>query len=141
MRVGAIEYRGANIPVPAQVFLDLSGDKTRLGFRIEGLVIANLFARTVLGPESFFFPLDVMTNQAAGNIQNVLRRTVILFQTNDLRRRKMLFKLQNVGDVGAAPAIDRLIGVAYDADVLLLFREQTNQRELQRISVMILINQ
>src|SRR5258708_22830179 len=123
------------------MFLNLSSDKTRLGFRVERLVIANLFACDVLCPQSFFFPLNVMTNQTTGNVQDVLRRTIILFQPNDLCRREVLFKLKNVGDVGAAPTIDRLIGVAYDANVLLLFGEQTNQRELQRVSILVLVYQ
>src|ERR1700737_4821975 len=53
----------------------------------------------------------------------------------------MLFKLQDVGNVGAAPAIDRLIRIADYANVLLLLGEQTNQCELQRVSILILIYQ
>src|ERR1700680_694141 len=53
----------------------------------------------------------------------------------------MLFKLENVLDVRAPPAVNRLIGIADDTDILLLLCQQTNQTKLERVSVLILVHQ
>ena len=88
------------------MFLDLARDEPRFRFRIQGLIVTNLFAGRILCPQRFFFTLDVVFDYATGEVENVLRRTIILFQPNYLRGRKMFFELQNVGNVRAAPAID-----------------------------------
>src|SRR6058998_1985068 len=109
------------------MFFDLPGHEARFGFRVKRLKITNPLARRVLGPEGFFFALNVVLDETAGEVEDVLRRTVVLFESNDLRRRKMLLKLQNVRDVGAAPAVNRLVRIAYDTDVLLPLCEQADQ--------------
>ena len=82
-----------------------------------------------------------MLDNAAGDVQDILRRAVILFQPDYLGIGKMFLERENVGNVGAAPAIDRLVRIANDANVLLLLSQQTNQRELQLIRVLIFIDQ
>jgi len=88
------------------VLLNLARDEPRFRFRIQGLIVTNLFAGRILCPQRFFFALDVVFDDTTGKVENVLRRTIILFQPNYLRGRKMLFELQNVGNVRAAPALD-----------------------------------
>ena len=77
----------------------------------------------------------------AGHVENRLRRAIVLFQPDGLRIGKILFEIQDVGNVGAAPLVDRLIFVAHDADVLLLLGQQTNQGKLQRVCVLVFIDQ
>ena len=53
----------------------------------------------------------------------------------------MLFEFENVLNVGAAPTIYRLIRIADNADVLLPFCQEANQRELQLVCILILVDQ
>jgi hypothetical protein len=46
-----------------------------------------------------------------------LCRAVVLFEANGFGVGKMLFEIEDVADVGAAPLVDRLIFVADDGDV------------------------
>ena len=51
-------------------------------------------------------------------------RAVILFEPDDLRAGKVLLEAQDVGDLGAAPRIDRLVVVADAAQVAARLGEQ-----------------
>ena len=76
-----------------------------------------------------------------GNIENCLGRSIILFEPDSLRVWKMFFEVEDVGDVSTAPFVDRLVLVADHANVLLFFRQQTDQGKLKRVCVLILIDQ
>ena len=88
------------------MLLNLSRDESRFRLGIQRLVVTNLFAGGILGPQRFFFALDVVFDDAAGHIQDILRRAIVLFEANDFCRLKVFFEFQDVRDVGAAPAID-----------------------------------
>src|SRR3954471_22410928 len=118
---------------------NLTGNETGLGVSIEGLVVANTITTRVRGPKILTLPLGVVLNDRAGYIQNRLCRSIILFEPNNLCVRVMLLEIKNVGDVSAAPFVDRLIFITYDTDVLLLLSQQTYERELQRVGVLIFI--
>src|SRR5690349_3665553 len=51
--------------------------------------------------------------------EDVAGRSVISLEPDDLRARKVVLEAQNVVDLGAAPAVDRLIVIA-DAAVFFL---------------------
>jgi hypothetical protein len=59
-----------------------------------------------------------MRDQMRGGGEDVAGRTVIAFQANDLGAGKIVLETQDVVDLGAAPAIDRLVVIADAADVL-----------------------
>jgi len=63
--------------------------------------------------------------------------SVVLLQADDLRFWKILLKLQNVAEVGAAPGIDRLVLVAYRAEVVPRAREQPHQFILRPVRVLV----
>ena len=88
------------------MLLNLAGDKACFRFGVERLVVTNPFARRILRPQSFLLALDIVLDHTTGNIENVLRRTIILFQPYYLRRWEVLLKLQDVLNVGATPAIN-----------------------------------
>ena len=68
-------------------------------------------------------------------------RAVILLEPDDLRAGKILLEPQDVGDLGAAPRIDRLVVVADAADVLALLREQPQPQILGLVGVLIFVDQ
>ena len=50
--------------------------------------------------------------------------TIVLFQPDHLSAGEILLEAQDVADLGAAPAIDRLVVVTHAGDVAPLLREQ-----------------
>src|SRR5262249_48240182 len=54
---------------------------------------------------------------------------------------EIAFEVENVPNIGSAPAIDRLIGVADDAEIGIIDRQTTNDCILGKIGVLIFIDQ
>ena len=59
-----------------------------------------------------------MADHGVGGVQDVLGRAVVLLQTDGPGPGVLLFKAEDVLDVGPPEAIDTLVVVAYHADVL-----------------------
>ena len=76
-----------------------------------------------------------------GGGEDVRGRAVILLEPDDLRARKILLEAQDVGDLGAAPGIDRLVVVADAADVLALLGEQAEPEILGLVGVLIFVDE
>src|SRR5690606_29856105 len=66
---------------------------------------------------------------------------IIAFQSNDGGAWEILFKAQDVIDLGAAPAIDRLVVVADAAEVRRALGQQAQPQILGNVGVLILINE
>src|ERR1019366_2544874 len=75
-----------------------------------------------------------------GRLQNVLRGAVVLLQANDARLRKVLLKLQNVANVGAAPGVNALVFVAYGAYIVFAGGEHAHQFVLRAVGVLVLVH-
>ena len=52
----------------------------------------------------------------------------------------ILLEIENVADIGAAPAVDRLVFVAHHADVIVRLREQAHQLILAAVGVLIFVD-
>ena len=61
-------------------------------------------------------------------------------KAHDLRAREVLFEVEDVADVGAAPRVDRLVVVADDADVLVCAPEEAHELELRAVRVLVLVD-
>src|SRR5204862_168634 len=83
-------------------------------------VESDQIARDGFGPQRLALARLVVLHHRARRRQNVLRRAVILLQPNDLGLGEVVLEVQDVADVGAAPAINRLVLVADDAHILVL---------------------
>ncbi len=60
-----------------------------------------------------------MRDNRAGGFEDALGRTVVLFQPDGDRAGKIALEIQDVSDVGAAPAVDRLRLVAHHHQIVL----------------------
>src|SRR5688500_2105196 len=123
------------------MFENLSGHPTRFSFSVQRLVVTNASAFRIGRPEVLALALKIVFYDRARDVENRLRRAIVLFEPNRFRIWKMLFEVENVADVGAAPLVDRLIFITDDRDVLLLFSQMTNQRELQRVGVLVFVDE
>ncbi len=82
---------------------------------VEGAVNRNRFAVDAIGPQLFYPRAPVVVlNQGVGRAQNVAGRTVVLFQTDGLRAGEIVEEALDVLHLRAAPAVDRLVVIAYD---------------------------
>ena len=82
---------------------------------IRRIVIGNGSARRIFCPQFFRFAPRIVLNHSIGRVQNDSGRAVILLQLQQLRFGIIFFKIQNVADVRAPPAVDALVVVAHHA--------------------------
>ena len=75
-----------------------------------------------------------------GGVENHLRRSVILFQLDDLGIRVVLLEGQDVAHVGAAEPVDRLIVIADDGQVAMRACQMANHQVLRPVGVLVLVD-
>ena len=101
----------------------------------------DLLARVVVGPQRLAEPALVVGDQAGGGAEDMRRGAVVALQPDDLGAGKILLEAQDVVDLGAAPAIDRLVVVADTADVLLALGQQPQPQILRDVGVLVFVDQ
>ena len=121
--------------------LRLLADPARLFLAVPVADQAHLLAALRLGPERLAKPPGIRCDQTRGGGQDVFGRPVVLFQPDHLGAGEVLFEAQDVADLGAAPAVDRLIVVADAADVLVPRRQQPEPEILRDVRILIFIDQ
>ncbi len=92
------------------------------------------------GPKFLRMPAAVVRNHFVGRSQNCVRRPVVLLQPHDFCAGKMVFKAQDISNIRATPAIDRLIVITDRTDIAMLRRQHGHQLELDRVGILILVN-
>ena len=68
-------------------------------------------------------------------------RAIVAFEPDDLGAGEVLLEAQDVVDLGAAPAVDRLVVVADAADVRRALRQEAQPQVLRDVGVLILVDQ
>ena len=63
-----------------------------------------------------------------------------MLQPDDASPRVVLFKVEDVANVGPAPAVDRLVFVAHDGEIAVGARQQANQVILGAVGVLIFVD-
>ena len=81
-----------------------------------------------------------MGDDLVGRVQNIGRAAVILLQLDHRCVGKVLFKIQDIADIRAAPAIDGLIVVAHHAQVAAFTGNQAHQLILGVVGILIFIH-
>src|SRR5690606_19576017 len=103
---------------------DLLADEARLLLVVPQGRDAHALAHLALGPEGLAQARTVARDQARGGAQNVPGRAVVALQADHPGARKVLLEAQDVADLGAAPAVDRLVVVPDAGDVAVTLCEQ-----------------
>ncbi len=81
-----------------------------------------------------------MRDDSRCRAQDMRGRSVILFQPDDLRTRKVAFEPQDIFHLRAAPRIDRLVVVADAAQIAPLLRQQPQPQILDAVRVLIFVD-
>ena len=97
--------------------LDLLADGAGFLLGIPGAGHRDFFAELVLGAQRLAEPAFVMRDQVRGGGEDVAGGAVIALEPDHFGAGKIVLEAQDVVDLGAAPAVDRLIVVADAADV------------------------
>ena len=97
--------------------LDLLADGAGFLFGIPGAGDGDLLAIDILGAQRLAEPAFIMRDQMRGGGEDVAGGAVIAFESDNLGAGKIVIEAQDVVDLGATPAIDRLVVVADAADV------------------------
>ena len=76
-----------------------------------------------------------------GDAEDVLRAAVIPLELDDPAAGIIALELEDVRQVGPAPAVDRLVGVAGDAEVGMVDREGPDDGVLGEVRVLVFVDQ
>ncbi len=95
----------------------LLGDELRLVVLGVGDVAGDLCARARVGPQVLGAAGLVALDDRVGRAQDRLRGAVVLLQEDRRRVRVVLLELEDVADRRAPEGVDRLVGVAHDAQL------------------------
>src|SRR5262249_15611477 len=120
---------------------DLLTDPARFLRSVPDADHAHFLALRLIGPQRLAEPAGVMGDHSGSGSENVRRRAVVLFQTDDLRAGEVVLEAKDVRDLSAAPAVNRLIVVADAADVLALLGEQPEPEILGLVGILIFVDQ
>ena len=97
--------------------LDFLADGAGFLLGIPGAGDGDLLAVDVLGAQRLAEPSLIMRDQMRGGGEDVAGGAVVALEPDHLGAGKIVVEAQDVVDLGAAPAIDRLVVVADAADV------------------------
>lgn len=141
LRVGSIEHRK-----PAKIFptrfqiTDLLANPGRFFAFVARAIQPNQFSRPLLRPKRLILSVGIKRDDLVRRIQNVSRRAVVLLQLDNPCIRKILFKIENVANVRAAPAVNRLVVIADNTQISALRSQQTHKHILRIVRILILID-
>ena len=119
---------------------DLAGNPATLVALVTRLEGLNLLAIALGRKQALVLALRVMAYHGVGGAQDMARGAVVLLQLNGLAVFKVLLKVQDIGNVGATPAINGLVVVAHDHEVLVLGGQQVGDLVLDVVGVLVLVD-
>ena len=142
LRVGPVEDRDlvARLALVHEP-LDLGDDEARLRVLVLELAHVHRVAVAELRPEELVLARAVVRDHRVGGVQDRLRRAVVLLELDHLGVREVVLEVEDVADVGAAKAVDRLVVVTDHAEVAVLLREQLQPAVLGAVRVLVLVDQ
>ena len=97
--------------------LDFLADGAGFFLRVPAAGDLHFFAEHVFGAQRLAEPAFVVRDEVGGRREDVSGAAVISFQADDLGAGKIVVEAQDVIDLRAAPAVDRLVVIADAADV------------------------
>jgi hypothetical protein len=142
LKARAHQHRDVVESAPAALLgLDLLADEARLLLVVPEARDAHPLARVALGPQRLAKARAIVRDQPRGGAQDVAGRAVVALQAHHFGAGEVLLEAQNIADLGAAPAVDRLVVVADAGDVAVPLRQQPQPQVLGDVAVLILVDQ
>ena len=144
LRVGPVQNsdvaRSVGFPLALQA-LDLARDELSLMRLVVRLHHHDIGPALPVGPELLLLAGPVVADDRVRRVEDPLRGPIVLFELDDLRVGVVALEVEDVADIGATPAEDGLVVVAYDRQVLLEAREVPKQHVLGAVRVLVLVDE
>ena len=121
--------------------LDLVADPARLLLGIPQGSDHDLVAVPGLGPQGLAEPAAIMRDHATGRTQDARRRAVVLLEPDHRGAGEVGLEAQDVADLGAPPAVDRLVVVADAAQIAPGLGEEPQPQILRDVGVLVFVDQ
>lgn len=83
----------------------------------------------------------VMLDQMIGRAEDRLCAAEVFAEIDNAGLREIAFEVEDIADVGAAPTVDRLIGIADHAEVGIIDRQPAGDGVLRLVRVLVLIDE
>ena len=138
--VGSIQDRDQVLDVVVKRGSRRPRDEFRLVEIISRAVVADLRPALPLGIEALILAVAVLRDHRRRRIEDDLRGAVVPFELDDAGFGEVVFEVEDVAQVGAAPFVDRLVGIADDTQVAMLACEPLDEQVLRPIGVLILVH-
>ena len=140
LRVGAVEHGDRRVDVVGQARAGRARDEVGLLELVAAAEVDDPRAALAVGPEVLVLAVAVLADDGRRGVEDDLRRAVVAFELDDRRFGKVLLEVEDVPQVGAAPLVDRLIGIADDAQVAVDFGQPPDQQVLRPVRVLVFVD-
>ena len=107
---------------------------------VDGSDKLNPVANAVVTPQLLLYLIAVAGDDAVGSIDDVLRRSVVLFELEEVHVGVVALEVENVLYVGPAESVDTLCVVTHHTDVLVACGEFLHYEVLCVIGVLVLVD-
>ena len=104
------------------------------------LIVNDFRTIAVSSPQIFRLATAIVVDNGIGSVQNNLCTAVVLLQLHQLGIGVILFEIKDILDIGTAPAVNALVGIAYYADVSVACCQQLRQQVLRMVGVLIFVD-
>ncbi len=121
--------------------LDLVADPARLLLGVPQRAHDHLVAVAGLGPQGLAEPASVVRDHPRRGAENARGRTIVFLEPDYRGAGEIGLEAQDVADLGAAPAVDRLVVVADAAQIAARLGQQSQPQILSDVGVLVLVNQ
>ena len=128
------------IPVLAYQPFGFRDNEGRFLSFVIGLPNLHQVSLGIVGEQVLLDALAIYRDEILGGVQDIRRRPVILVQSDGLGLRVVTLEAEYVAYVGATPGVDRLVGVAHHADVLVGLSQEPGQLVLGDVGVLKLVH-
>ena len=122
LRVGAVEHRDRRLDVVGQAGARRARDEVGFLELVAAAEVDDAGAALAVGPEVLVLAVAVLADDGRRGVEDDLRRSVVALELDGRRFGEVLLEVEDVAQVGAAPLVDRLIGIADDAEVAVRLR-------------------
>ena len=120
---------------------DLGRDEPRLGVLVLDLDDLHRLALAEVGEQALRLAVAVVLDHRVRGAEDRVRRAVVLLERDRPGAGEVALEVEDVVDVRAAEAVDRLVGVADREHVPVLGREQLQQAVLGVVRVLVLVDE
>ena len=141
MCVGAIKNREITKLATWFEAENLTRDIIRLARLVHQTLNRNRVTLARLGEKRLAGASFVLIDDTLRGFKNVTRAAIILLQLHYFSAREIALEIENIGEIGAAPRVNRLPIVADNANIALGIDQKFDHFVLHGVGVLILINQ